>query len=135
MPFALLSRGEFDVTQRLGCIGCPLQSDNGVADFLQYPKMLRQLIRAGKVWWNKERETPLASVEKFGDIYALMAHSLFFDDYDSFQAANTSMFGKEDWKQRLEDFLRLNYNYGNTKDKRLIGRRLGASNIEQVRLW
>jgi hypothetical protein len=40
----------------------------------------------------------------FGDIYALMAHNLFFDDYDSFQAANTSMFGKEDWKQRLEDY-------------------------------
>jgi phosphoadenosine phosphosulfate reductase len=99
--------GEFDVTQRLGCTGCPLQSDNGVGDFKRYPKMLRQWIRAGKVWWNKERETPLASVEKFGDIYALMAHSLFFDSYDSFQAANTSLFGKEDWKQRLEDFFKI----------------------------
>lgn len=99
--------GVFDVTQRLGCIGCPLASDNGVSDFLRYPKMLRQLIRAGKVWWNKERETPLASVEKFGDIYALMAHTLFFEDYDSFQAANTSLFGNENWKQRLEDFFKI----------------------------
>ena len=100
--------GEFNVTQRLGCIGCPLQSDNGVADFLQYPKMLRQLIRASKVWWNKEREEPLASKAKFGDIYALMVHNLFFDDYNSFQAANTSMFGKENWKQRLEDYFGIN---------------------------
>lgn len=100
--------GEFDVTQRLGCIGCPLQSDNGVADFKQYPKMLRQLIRASKVWWDKEREEPLASKAKFGHIYGLMAHNLFFDDYDTFQAANTSMFGKENWKQRLEDYFEIN---------------------------
>lgn len=99
--------GKFCVERRLGCIGCPMQSDNGVADFKQYPKMLRQWIRSAQQWWNKERETPLASVDKFGDIYALMAHNLFFDDYDHFQAANTSMFGKEDWKQRLEDYFKI----------------------------
>ena len=99
--------GQFCVERRLGCIGCPMQSDNGVADFVKYPKMLRQWIMAGKEWWNKERETPLASVEKFGSIYGLMANNLFFDDYDSFQAANTSMFGKEDWKQRLEDYFKI----------------------------
>lgn len=79
-------------------------SDNGVADFKQYPKMLRQWIRSAQQWWNKEREVELASKAKFGSIYGLMAHNLFFDDYDSFQAANTSMFGKEDWEQRLEDY-------------------------------
>lgn len=99
--------GKFCVERRLGCIGCPMQSDNGVAYFVKYPKMLRQWIKASKVWWNKERETPLASVAKFGDIYALIAHNLFFDNYDSFQAANTSMFGKEDWKQRLEDYFKI----------------------------
>lgn len=99
--------GKFCVERRLGCIGCPMQSDNGVADFVKYPKMLRQWIEAGKVWWNKERETPLVSVDKFGDIYALMAHNLFFDDYGSFQAANASLFGKEDWKQRLEDYFNI----------------------------
>ena len=99
--------GKFCVERRLGCIGCPMQSDNGVADFKQYPKMLRQWIKAGEAWWNKEREQELKSVKKFGNIYALMAHSLFFDNYDSFQAANTSMFGKEDWKQRLEDYFQI----------------------------
>ena len=84
-----------------------MQSDNGVADFKQHPKMLRQWLRAGEVWWNKERDTELASVKKFDNIYALIAHSLFFDDYDSFQAANNSLFGKEDWKQRLEDYFKI----------------------------
>ena len=106
-PLYYNEQDKFCVGRRLGCIGCPLQSDNGVADFKRYPKMLRQWIMAGKEWWDKERETPLASVEKFGDIYALMAHNLFFDDYDSFQAANASLFGKEDWKQRLEDFFKI----------------------------
>ena len=107
-PLYYNAQGKFCVERRLGCIGCPMQSDNGVSDFKQYPKMLRQWIKAGEVWWNKEREKELASVKKFGNIYALMAHNLFFDDYDSFQAANTSMFGKEDWKQRLEDYFGIN---------------------------
>lgn len=106
-PLYYTEDGKFCVERRLGCIGCPMQSDNGVADFKRHPKMLRQWLRAGKVWWNKERDMELASVKKFGDIYALMAHSLFFDDYDSFQAANNSMFGKEDWKQRLEDYFKI----------------------------
>jgi phosphoadenosine phosphosulfate reductase len=106
-PLYYNEQGKFCVERRLGCIGCPMQSDNGLADFVKYPKMLRQWIKAGKVWWNKERDTPLASVDKFGDIYALMAHNLFFEDYDSFQAANTSLFGNENWKQRLEDFFKI----------------------------
>lgn len=106
-PLYYNEQGKFCVERRLGCIGCPMQSDNGVADFKQYSNMLRQWVRAGEVWWNKERDTELASVKKFGNIYALMAHSLFFDDYDSFQAANNSMFGKENWKQRLEDYFKI----------------------------
>lgn len=102
--------GEFDVTQRLGCIGCPLQSDKGVADFLQYPKMVKLWIEAEKKWYAHPRlaTTGLGCRGKFKDAYEIFAHNLFFDDYDSFQAANTSMFGKEDWKQRLEDYFGIN---------------------------
>lgn len=42
--------GEFDVSKRLGCLGCPLQSDRGKADFLQYPKFLRQWARSYKIY-------------------------------------------------------------------------------------
>ena len=85
-----------------------MQSDNGVADFKQYPKMLRQWIRSAQQWWDKERENELSSKTKFGDVYGLIAHNLFFDDYDSFHAANTSMFGAEDWKCRLENYFGIN---------------------------
>lgn len=35
--------GKVDCKKRLGCIGCPLQADRGKADYLKYPKALRQL--------------------------------------------------------------------------------------------
>lgn len=38
--------GKFDPTQRLGCIGCPLQGDRGCSDYLKYPKFLRLLVKA-----------------------------------------------------------------------------------------
>ena len=38
--------GKFHVERRLGCIGCPLKSDIGLADFTRYPKMLKAEIRA-----------------------------------------------------------------------------------------
>ena len=98
--------GKFCVERRLGCIGCPMQSDNGVADFVKYPKMAKLWIEAEKKWYARPRlaTTGLGRRGKFKDAYEIFAHNLFFDDYDSFQAANTSMFGKEDWKQRLEDY-------------------------------
>lgn len=38
--------GVFHVERRLGCIGCPLKSDNGLSDYKKYPKFLRAQVRA-----------------------------------------------------------------------------------------
>ena len=38
--------GNFHVERRLGCIGCPLKCDNGLSDYVKYPKFLRAQIRA-----------------------------------------------------------------------------------------
>lgn len=40
------SQGHFHPERRLGCIGCPLKYDRGVADFHTYPRMFRQWVRA-----------------------------------------------------------------------------------------
>ena len=65
-----------------------------------------------KAWCDAEKnyleEHPhVASVKRYGNAYALFAHDVFFGDYDTFQAANTSLFGAEDWKQRLEDYFKI----------------------------
>ena len=38
--------GVFHVERRLGCIGCPLKSDNGLSDYRKYPKFLKAQIKA-----------------------------------------------------------------------------------------
>ena len=108
-PLYYNENGKFCVERRLGCVGCPMQSDNGVADFQRYPKMLRQWIKAEEKWLVRPRlaASGVGVRGKFSNAYEVMAHNLFFDDYDSFQAANTSMFGKESWKQRLEDYFKI----------------------------
>lgn len=98
----------FDVRERLGCIGCPMASDNGLSGFIKYPKMVRQWIKAAQQWWDAPREGLLGCQKKYDSVYALFASDIFFDNYDKFQAANTPLTGgKENWKQRLEDFFRI----------------------------
>ena len=105
MSPTILSGGVFDVTERLGCIGCPMASDNGLADFIRYPKMVKAWCEAGKKYLATHPHS--GAHRKFGDAYTLFAHDVFFDNYSDFQAANISLFGEENWKQRLEDFFKI----------------------------
>lgn len=45
-PMYYDKEGIFHVERRLGCIGCPLASDNGRAEFKQYPKLFKQVVKA-----------------------------------------------------------------------------------------
>lgn len=68
--------GEFQVERRVGCIGCPLQSDNGKSDFKEFPQILRARARAYKKWWDAHPATKTASM--FPDIYHALFMKLFF---------------------------------------------------------
>lgn len=108
-PIYYDEQGKFNVKERLGCIGCPMASDNGLSDFMRYPKMVKAWCDAEKKWLAtpRKRTKGIGCRGKFSDAYAIFAHNVFFGDYDTFQAASTSLFGKEDWKQRLEDFFKI----------------------------
>lgn len=108
-PLYYDEQGKFNVKERLGCIGCPMASDNGLSDFMRYPKMVKAWCDAGKKWLAspRKRTKGIGCRGKFSDAYAIFAHNVFFKEYDTFQAASTSLFGKEDWKQRLEDFFKI----------------------------
>lgn len=75
--------GEFQVKRRLGCIGCPLQSDCGKAEFKQHPKMLKAWIKAGQKFFDTHPDT--RGVEKFGTPYNALVHNLFFSSYEDYQ--------------------------------------------------
>lgn len=49
--------GKFHIERRVGCIGCPLASDNGKGDFKEYPKMLRLWVKSFQKWWDAHPET------------------------------------------------------------------------------
>lgn len=105
-PLYYREDGTIDIARRLGCIGCPLQADCGKEDFKNNNVFLKQYLKHGLVWWNTHPHT--SSHEKFSDVYALFAHNLFFNSYAEFVAADNSLWGKENWKQRLEDYFNIN---------------------------
>lgn len=42
------AEGRFHVERRLGCMGCPLRSDRGLATFRERPKLVRAWLRGGR---------------------------------------------------------------------------------------
>lgn len=101
--------GTLNCGKRLGCIGCPLASDNGLSDFKQHPMMVKQWLKHGKVWFDTHPNT--SSHTKFRNIYALLAHNLFYDSYSSFLMVDRNMFGYTDWKQLLEDYFQIDLTF------------------------
>lgn len=49
--------GMFHVERRLGCIGCPLQADNGLSDFKKYPKYFKQYVKAYQKYLDNHQES------------------------------------------------------------------------------
>ena len=49
--------GQFDVTKRLGCMGCPLKSKGKrIQEFKENPKLLKAWIRAGQKFYTSEKK-------------------------------------------------------------------------------
>lgn len=64
----------FHVERRLGCIGCPLQGDRGVAEFKQYPRLLRQIIKRGIMFHERMGRTAK-------DAYENITYNLFYSNH------------------------------------------------------
>lgn len=103
-PLYYDDNGKFRVERRLGCMGCPLSADNGLSDFKKYPKLVKQWIQNGLIWWNKERVRELKSKEKYADVYELFMDDIFFGSYKEFIEVRDGMFGRMNCKERLEDY-------------------------------
>lgn len=95
---------KFHVNRRLGCMGCPLAADNGLSEFEKYPRLVRQWIRNGQIWWDKDRLKEPNSKRKFSDVYEMFMHNVFFDSYQDFAEARDGMFGHMNCKERLEEY-------------------------------
>lgn len=101
-PLYYDEQGVFHPERRLGCMGCPLRSDAGLAEFKENPRLLRLVVKATKTWWDNNPQ--LKSHQKFGSVYGLVAHNLLYKSYADWQAADNNLFERMDWKQELEHF-------------------------------
>lgn len=105
-PLYYDEQGNFHPERRLGCVGCPLKADCGRADFEKNPRMLKAWLRAGQKYFDTH---PGVGVHrKFGNVYNLMVHHLFFDTYEGYEKVfgGGQLFSDEvpDAKKFLEDY-------------------------------
>ena len=101
-------QGNFHVERRLGCIGCPLRSDNGKSDFVKYPKFLKRLIASTQTFIDTHPQS--SSVRKFGNAYNVVFHNLFTNSYAKYQNLVTGgMFPETaiDAKAFMEDYIKI----------------------------
>lgn len=99
---------KFCPERRLGCIGCPMQSDNGKEDYKKNPKLLKALIKQVKKFLDSHPDC--SSQKKFsGNAYNLIFHNLFCDSYAEYeQKMATDLWGgRLDTKQFLSDYFNI----------------------------
>ena len=98
--------GQFDVTQRLGCIGCPLQSSaKRIRQFKQYHKYVRLYIKNAQKWYGAHNVN--GKTYKYGNAINAFVATLFFETYQDFYEHTYTLFGKTDWRKYLEDYFKI----------------------------
>jgi len=101
-PLYYDEQGKFHPERRLGCMACPLRSDNGLAGYKAHPRLVVATIRALQKQW--ETHPNIKSIQKFGSVYGFFANNVFFNTYQDWKNRDENMFEKMDWKAFLEDY-------------------------------
>lgn len=103
-PLYYSREGQFDVTKRLGCMGCPLASRNKrIQFFKENPRWLKAWIRAGQKRYTSEAYQNGKANFKFKDAFEAMGYLLFCDNMDEFKEKTYTLFGEFDWKEFLQN--------------------------------
>lgn len=106
-PLYYDENGQFCVNRRLGCLGCPLASDNGLRDFKKYPNLVNAWLRAGNVWLTKPHRKESKTRIYCKDVYEYFVMHTFLDGVNDFKMLQSGMFGKIDCKQFLQDYFKI----------------------------
>ena len=100
--------GTFHPERRLGCVICPLATDNGRAGYKQYPKLLRQACNACGDFLKAHPDTNAA--KRFRDGYELMFKRLFFKtmaDWDAVMGDSLFPDMRPDARQYLSNYFNI----------------------------
>lgn len=109
-PLYYDDKGVFHVERRLGCIGCPLGSENNIRkEFLQYPKMLKLWIKNIQAYIDSHpngKTTKLYENAYNQMFLRLFAHSSYAD-YQQLVGGGIFPELKIDCKAFLEDYFKI----------------------------
>ena len=95
--------GQFDVSKRLGCVGCPLASKKKrIQAFKENPKILKAWIRAGQKYFTSEKYQEGKVYFRFKDAFQAMGFTLFCENLQQFKERTYGLFGEFDWKEFLQ---------------------------------
>lgn len=84
--------GKFRVERRLGCMDCPLQSDNGLRDYKEHPKLLKQFIKHAQIFIDNHPNS--TAKLRFKNAYGLIYYNLFCANLDEFNTKTSEdLFG------------------------------------------
>ena len=107
------AEGSLHTERRLGCVGCPLVNKRErLAQFKQYPNMIKALIRAKKKYRETHPNSKLWVKYDHRDVYEELVHDLFCpESYEKYQRlVGGGMFGDRlDCKKYLEDYFNIKF--------------------------
>jgi phosphoadenosine phosphosulfate reductase len=103
-PLYYDENGMFRVERRLGCIGCPMKSDNGRGDYLRHPTMLKARIKAHQKYL--ETHPNSKTMEYFGNSYNATFFQMFCNNLSEYRLKmSTDLWGGQlDAKKFLEEY-------------------------------
>lgn len=98
--------GTFHPERRLGCIACPMAyKTKRIADFKQYPSILKQYISRGRKFFEQHPNCKTA-INYHGDVYEYFTRCLFYDS-DAEMRKHDGLFGRPDFKAFLENYFKV----------------------------
>lgn len=98
--------GKIDYNRRLGCLGCPLASENKrLEEFKKYPKLVKCWIRSQDVF--RETHPDSKCTKLYGDVYENFYFELFRNKARKIPRNKNSIF-PVDYKKELERIFSIN---------------------------
>lgn len=108
-PLYYDEQGKFHPERRLGCVGCPMQSDNGKAEYKKYPKLLKARIKAHQRFIDTHPKGK--TTEYFGNSYNATFFQLFCTNLEEYrEKIAPDLWGEQlDTKQFLEQYFNIQF--------------------------
>ena len=100
--------GTIDFTRRLGCMGCPLRSDQGKGEFKAHPNLVKAWLRAGAQFLASHQNSK-SNLIFGGDVYNMFFAHLFCKHVGEYQFIKTQdLWGESfDTKKFLQEYFNI----------------------------